>query len=170
MTVRGRPPQDVDVLAVLDFEIPCSRSEISGFHPRPYQVKWDASSRWLSSLYRPMRISGRMTIGKTHSTLRRPRRKLGRPQGLKGRERGLHSARTARTSTSCGGLVCRLKSYSLILKRHEPCGFPPFVFGENVRKKYCVRFRFFRKPILRHQFESLMFSGDTFYKKYTSKS
>ena len=29
------PPQDVDVLAALDFEIPCSRPETLGFHPRP---------------------------------------------------------------------------------------------------------------------------------------
>ena len=29
-----RPPQDVDVLAAQDFEIPCSRPDISGFHPK----------------------------------------------------------------------------------------------------------------------------------------
>ena len=32
-------------------------------------VKWGASSRWLSSLYCPMRNSDQMTIGKTRSTL-----------------------------------------------------------------------------------------------------
>ena len=32
-------------------------------------VKWDASSRWSSSLYCPMRKSDQMTIGKTQPTL-----------------------------------------------------------------------------------------------------
>ena len=35
-----RPPQDVDVLAVLDFQIARSRSEIFGFHPRPLLTKY----------------------------------------------------------------------------------------------------------------------------------
>jgi len=29
-----RPPQDVDVLAVLDFQIPCFRPDTSSLHPR----------------------------------------------------------------------------------------------------------------------------------------
>ena len=32
--VRTRPPQDVDVLAVLDFQNPCYRPETPGFYPR----------------------------------------------------------------------------------------------------------------------------------------
>ena len=34
-----------------------------------YTVKWGVCSRWSSSLYRPMRKSDEMTIGKMHSTL-----------------------------------------------------------------------------------------------------
>ena len=33
--------QDVDVLAVLDFEIPCSRPETPGFHPKPLFLKYE---------------------------------------------------------------------------------------------------------------------------------
>ena len=32
--ISTRPPQDVDVLAVLDFQIPFSRPETPGFYPR----------------------------------------------------------------------------------------------------------------------------------------
>ena len=38
--VRHRPPQDVDVLAVLDFEIPCLRPEIPALYQKlAYQPK-----------------------------------------------------------------------------------------------------------------------------------
>lgn len=33
--VPVKPTQEVDVLAALDFEIPCYRQATPGFHPRP---------------------------------------------------------------------------------------------------------------------------------------
>ena len=41
LRLRSRPMQDVDVLAVLDFEIPCSRPETPGFHPKPLFLKYE---------------------------------------------------------------------------------------------------------------------------------
>ena len=38
-------------------------------HILEYELKWSECSRWLSSLYCPMRNSDQMAIGKTHSTL-----------------------------------------------------------------------------------------------------
>ena len=34
LKIKIRPPQEVDVLAVLDFQIPCSRPETPGFYDR----------------------------------------------------------------------------------------------------------------------------------------
>ena len=34
--IASRPPQDLNILAVLDFQIPCSRHEILGFYLRKF--------------------------------------------------------------------------------------------------------------------------------------
>ena len=39
--VPVRPTHKVDVLAVLDFEIPCYRPATPGFHPRPLLPKYE---------------------------------------------------------------------------------------------------------------------------------
>ena len=36
--VSNRPPQDVDVRAVLDFEIPCHRPETTALYPRRFRM------------------------------------------------------------------------------------------------------------------------------------
>ena len=42
-----RPPQYVDVLAVLDFQIPCFRPETPGFYPRCLLTKHEGHERKL---------------------------------------------------------------------------------------------------------------------------
>ena len=39
---HSRAPQNVGVLAVLDFEIKCSRPEAPGFHLRPLLTKFES--------------------------------------------------------------------------------------------------------------------------------
>ena len=50
MVDRIRPPQDVDVLATLDFQIPCSRPDTSGFYLRCLWIKYEGHGRKLGCL------------------------------------------------------------------------------------------------------------------------
>jgi len=51
-----RPPQDVDVLAVLDFQIPCFRPETPVLYPRRLLTNHEGHVRKLG---RPRRAEGR---------------------------------------------------------------------------------------------------------------
>ena len=71
-----RPSQDVYVLAVLDFQMPCLRPGNPDLYLRNLPANYKC-----------------------------PGQKLGRPQRLWGRERMLQRSRTARMSTSSGALI-----------------------------------------------------------------
>ena len=51
--VSIRPPRDVDVLAVLDFQIPCFRPETPGLYPRSLPTNHECRGRKLG---RPRRL------------------------------------------------------------------------------------------------------------------
>ena len=49
----SRPPQDIDVLSVLDFQIPRLRPETAALHPRSFSTKHEGHER---RLRRPRRL------------------------------------------------------------------------------------------------------------------
>ena len=77
--IPNRPLQDVDVLAVLEFLIPCFRPVTPALYPRSLPTNHEGHGR-----------------------------KLGRPRRLQGREQGLQWSRTARTTTSLGARIPNL--------------------------------------------------------------